>query len=308
MTISFTIRKFFSIALAAVMLTVFCISLPVKEHDVKNADEVKAVFSVLSDCHIEGVDSEFTFQETYKVFAKILRDVRKVQGGNDAVVFLGDNTMNGQHIENSLFFGTINALRPAKEILVAAGNHDFSNGTGTYEEFSKRFLGYNNAFFTENLTVPYFCKVINGCYIVVLSSEDVTVNTMYLSDTQLAWLKEVLDEAAENKAPIFVMAHHPANYLEGRQATELTDILNDYDNLLYFCGHTHSEISAGSIYNIDGVNCVNLPRCTEWKTEGYNTGVGAQVEVYEDEIVVRIRDFYDSVWLDEYETSYSVVK
>lgn len=308
MTLSYPMRKVISVIVTFVMLTVFCVSLPIEQHDVKNAEEVKTVFSVLSDVHVEGVDKEFTFQETYKVFARILRDAKKVEGGSDAVVFLGDNTMNGQHIENTLFFGLVNALRPAKEVLVAAGNHDLSNDTGTYAEFSERFLGYNNVFFSKDLTVPYFCKVINGSYFVLLSTEETTVDTMYLSDTQIEWLRGVLDEAAEKNAPIFVMAHHPADLLEGRDATELTDILNDYNNLLYFCGHTHKEFDADSIYTLDGVNCINLPRSTEWKTEGYNTGIGAQVEVYEDEVVVRIRDYYDSEWLDEYEGHYPIVK
>ena len=43
------------------------------------------------------------------------------------------------------------------------------------------------------------------------------------------WLKGVLDEAAEKNAPIFVMSHHPADYLAERSSNELTDILNDYD-------------------------------------------------------------------------------
>lgn len=307
MTLTFVFKKIIAIAITAIMLTL-SISSCSGSHTAKNPDEVKLNFTVLSDCHIEGPDVEFTFIDTYKVFTKILKDAKSVEGGNDAIVFLGDNTMNGQDIESMLFYGAVSWLKPADEILVAAGNHDLSNGEGTYAEFSERFMGYNNAFFGDGLTKLYFYKVINGCYFIVLSSEDVTVNTMYLSDGQLTWLKGLLTEADEKGAPIFVMAHHPADYLEGREYDELTDILNDYDNLLYFCGHTHAEFSAQSIYELDGVNCINLPRCTEYKTEGYDTGIGAQVEVYEDEVVVRIRDFYDGLWLDEGEYSYSIEK
>lgn len=303
----FLIKKFIAMAITAIMLTMSISACP-EGHEVKNADEVKLNFTVLSDCHIEGPDVEFTFIDTYKVFTKILKDAKSVEGGNDAIVFLGDNTMNGQDIESMLFYGAVNALKPAEEILVAAGNHDLSNGEGTYAEYSERFTEYNNAFFDSGLTKPYFYKVINGCYFIVLSSEDTTVNTMYLSDEQLTWLKGILAEADENGAQIFVMAHHPANYLEGRESDELTDILNDYDNLLYFCGHTHAEFTQQSIYELDGVSCINLPRCTEYKTEGYDTGIGAQVEVYEDEVIVRIRDFYDGLWLDESEYSYSLKK
>lgn len=299
----FAVKKLISMALTVLMLAM-SVTLPGGFHESKNPDELKATFTVLSDTHIEGPDTEFTFIDTYKVFTKILLDAKSVKGGNDAIVFLGDNTMNGQDIESMLFFGAVNAINPADEIIVAAGNHDFSNGAGDYNEHLERYLGYNNAFFTDNLTKPYFYNVINGCYFITLSTEDATVNTMYITDEQIAWLQGLLEEADEADAPVFVMNHYPVYYLEGRGYNELSDVLNDYDNLVYFCGHTHSEYSEGSVYEYNGVSCVNLPRCTEYKTEGYDTGIGAQVEVYEDEIVVRIRDFYDGIWLDEY--SYTV--
>lgn len=302
MTIAYAIKKLISMVLTVFMLAL-SISMPPEKHEAKNPDEVKLNFTVLSDCHIEGNNLK-----TYQVFAKILRDAKSVKGGNDAAVFLGDNTMNGQDIESMFFYGAINALKPAKNILVAAGNHDFSNGEGEYGTFVDRFMGYNNAFFDAGLTKPYYYRVINGCYFILLSSEDTTVNTMYLSDEQLTWMKGLLDEAAAKNAPIFVMAHHPVYYLEGRGYNELSDILNDYENLLYFCGHTHLEFESSSVYEWNGVDCINLPRCTEHATEGYDCGIGAQVEVYEDEVLVRIRDFDDSKWVDEYEYSYQLEK
>ncbi len=305
MTILYSLAKFISSVLTILMMFLSLTSGVGTAHEVKNPEEVEFTFTVLSDCHIEGLDKEFSFIHTYNAFSRILDDVDSLESRNDALVFLGDNTMNGQHVESMLFYGAIDAADPADNIIVAAGNHDMSNGEGTYEEYKSRFLGYNNAFFTEGLTEPYYYDIINGCYIICLSSEDVTVNTMYISDEQLNWLTGVLDEADEADAPIFVMSHHPANYLEGRAGNELTDILNDYDNLLYFCGHTHKEWSSTSVYTLDGVNCINLPKCTH-KNDPNGTGIGAQVEVYDDEVVVRIRDFYNGCFLEEYEYSYPI--
>lgn len=306
MTMFYPLTKLISKVLTILMLFLSLTSGAGVAHEAKKPDELKTTFSVLSDCHIEGLDKEFTFIDTYKVFSRILDDASKMEGGNDAAVFLGDNTMNGQHIENLLFFGAVDTVKPAEKIIVAAGNHDLSNGEGTYEEFKQRFLGYNNAFFTDGIAEPYFYNIVDGSYIICLSSEDATVDTMYLSDTQLEWLRGLLDEASAAGAPIFVMAHHPATYLEGRDVYDLVDLLNDYDNLLYFCGHTHEEFSESSVYTVGGVNCINLPRCTEYKSEGYDTGIGAQVEVYEDEVVVRIRDFYDGKWVEGAEYTYAI--
>ncbi|MBR5826791.1 MAG: metallophosphoesterase [Clostridia bacterium] len=292
-------------SILAVIMTLFTLGSGTGElHTVKAPEEHPVVFSVLSDAHIEGLDQEFTFTKSYGALTKVLDDVSLLAGRNDALVFLGDNTMNGQNIENLLFYGLVNSMNPADKIIVTAGNHDFSNGEGDYEEYKNRFLYYNNAFFTKNLTEPYYYQVVKGCYIICLSSEDATVNDMYLSDTQLSWLKSVLDEAAEKKAPIFVMSHHPADYLAERSSDELTDILNDYDNLLYFCGHTHREYDQYSVYTLNGVDCINLPKVTHKDEAG--TGIGAQVEVYDDEIVVRIRDFYNGYYLEGQEFIYPI--
>ncbi len=308
MSILYLLKKVAATLLTAIMLLFSITHLSAEPYETKKPDEVKLNFTVISDCHIEGPDVEFTFLDTYRVFAKILCGAKKANNGNDAIVFLGDNTMNGQNIENMLFFGGVRMLRPAEEIIVAAGNHDLSNDQGEYSKFVDRFIGYSNSFLSAELTTPYFFRIINGCYFIMLSSEETTVDTMYLSDEQLLWLEDILKQADEADAPIFVISHHPADYLEDREPDELTDILKDYDNLLYFCGHTHHEISSDSIYNLNGVNCINLPRCTEWKAEGYDTGIGAQVEVYEKEILVRIRDYYDGLWLEGHEYSYPVEK
>ena len=298
MTMLYLFAKAISSVLAVIM-TFFALGSGTGEfHDVKNPEEFPTVFTVLSDVHLEGLDQEFTFTKSYSAFTKVLDDVSRLSGRNDALVFLGDNTMNGQHIENLLFYGAVNSMDPAEKIIVAAGNHDYSNGEGDYEEYKNRFLYYNNAFFADDITEPYYYNIVNGCYIICLSSEDVTVNDMYISNAQLAWLKNTLDKAEKVGAPIFVMAHHPADYLNGREANELTDLLNDYDNLLYFCGHTHSPYGEGSVYTLNGVNCINLPKCTHKDSEG--TGIGAQVEVYDDEVVVRIRDFYNGCYIDEF--------
>lgn len=292
-------------SILAVIMTLFTLGTGTGEfHTVKAPEEHPVVFSVLSDAHLEGLDKEFTFTKSYGALTKVLDDVSLLAGRNDALVFLGDNTMNGQNIENLLFFGLVNSMNAADKVIVTAGNHDFSNGEGDYEEYKNRFLYYNNAFFTKDLTEPYYYQVVKGCYIICLSSEAATVNDMYLSDTQLAWLRGVLDEAAEKNAPILVMSHHPANYLAERNGNELTDILNDYDNLLYFCGHTHREYDQYSVYTLNGVDCINLPKVTHKNEEG--TGIGAQVEIYDDEIVVRIRDFYNGYFLEGQEFVYPI--
>lgn len=292
---------YFMKKLVAIFLTTFLmlgtVSASPAEYETKNPEEVLFDFSVLSDCHIEGNNFD-----TFKAFIKILRDVKKAQG-SEATVFLGDNTMNGQDIENMFFFGGLNYVKPEGEVLVAAGNHDFSNGTGEYATFRERFLGYNNAFLGNDIEEPYFYKVIDGYYFIVLSTEEATVNTMYMSETQYIWLENLLEKAEEGGKPIFIFNHYPINYFDS-DWNRLSELLNDYENLFYFCGHTHLYLNENTAYNYNGVNCINIPKTTE--TVDYDCGIGARVEVYEDEILVRIRDFHDSLWCEDYEYSYPI--
>lgn len=289
-----------TIAVILVLLLLPVSSLETKvTHEAKNGEELVASFTVLSDCHVETNN-----YDSYSLFKTILLDAKATET-KDAAIFLGDNTMNGQFAENALFFGALKAVRPADETLVVMGNHDVGNGEGDYEKMSKQFLSYNKTFLGESHEKPYFYKVIKGCYLICLATEESTVNTMKMTDGQYNWLKAVLDEADEKDAPIFVFNHYPVNYMEG-DYEYLSDLLNDYESLVYFSGHNHFALTEYSFSVTNGVRGINLPRCTETVTQGHDCGIGAVVEVYEDEVLVRIRNFVTGQWLPEFERSYSI--
>ncbi len=293
--ITFNLLKKLAHGLVACIMMIMCLGPYPAEHTAKNEENLKLTFSVLSDVHIESNNLE-----TYQMYHKIIRDAKQMKGGNDAIVFLGDNTMNGQDIESMYFYGALNAVKPADEIIVASGNHDFGNGTGDYENYVKRYVNYNNFFFRHGIEKPYYYKVINGCYFIVLATESDTVNYMDISDTQLSWLDAVLTEAEAGGYPAFVFNHYPVNYIGGDNYGALADVINNFDNVLYFSGHTHMPYGEYTVRNYGDIVDINLPKCTEHVYSDYDGGIGAQVEVYEDEIIVRIRDFADNLWLDEF--------
>ncbi|MCR5689201.1 MAG: hypothetical protein K6G71_03040, partial [Clostridiales bacterium] len=103
--------RFIAALLAAVML-LGTASIRYAEYDVYDPENCLLDFSVLSDSHIEGNNIP-----RYNVLAGSLRDVKKNASGNDAVVFLGDNTMNCQHIENLLFHGAVASVLRGEKIL-----------------------------------------------------------------------------------------------------------------------------------------------------------------------------------------------
>lgn len=292
------IKHVIATVLTLIMLPVTFMMPPTDSYEAKDADKLITSFTVLSDIHIEGNN-----YPTFREFSEILKEVHNAED-NDTLVFLGDNTMNCQDIESIFFYGALKAAKPADNLVIVPGNHDFGNGTGDYEMYRDRFLKYAN-FAGADIDSPYFYKVIDGCYFIVLSTESDTVNDMNISDAQLQWLKGVLDEAAKTDRPIFVFNHYPIYYIQNGAYTRLSDVIDDYDNLLYFCGHTHAPLSSSSVSVVNGVQQINIPKSTEHATEGYECGIGAVVEVYEDEILVRFRDFDDSEWVEGYEYTFA---
>lgn len=268
------------------------------EYEAEKPDELIMSFSAVSDTHVETNNPD-----SYKAFNNLLEGV-KAGKNHDAAIFLGDNVMNGQLIENLFFYMGVASVKPAKENIVLMGNHDIGNGEGNYNELRYNYLT-NNAFFLGNkLDKPYFYKIINGCYMICLASEDLCVNTCIMSQEQFTWLKGVLDEAQNANAPIFVFNHHPLYSLEGVEYDALANLLNKYDNLLYIHGHVHDHLGADNFKNEGGVNTINLPRSTE--TVDYEPGDGIVVEVYKNEIIVKGRDFINGEWIDGLEYSYPI--
>ncbi len=266
----------------------------------KNPDELVMSFSAVSDVHVETNNPD-----AYNAFAALINGV-KAGEDHSAAVFLGDNVMNGQLLENFFFYMGVKAVNPAEHNLIAIGNHDLGNGHGDYAKLRKNYLNNNRLYLGNKLENTYYYRIINSCYMIFLASEDLTVNDFVMSAEQLEWLKAVLKEADAADAPIFVFNHHPIHYIKGMDTNTLTSLLSQYDNLLYIHGHIHNHLGTDNFYTREGVNCINLPRSTE--IVDYEPGDGIVVEVYETEILVRGRDFINGEWIEELVYTYPLSK
>ena len=274
----------------------------------RRPEECVMTFTVLSDVHVEGNNLA-----RYQVFTRSLRDAARNKESK-AVVFLGDNTMNGQTGEHLLFHGAVAKLLPEDQnVLVCLGNHDIGNGEGDYEQLQNRWYAFQEAFFGRKLTHPYYSEVIGGCYFIALATEAHEVHDFVMTAEQMDWLREVLAEAADSGMPAFVYSHYPTDYAEGTDGRDcgLTELLADYareHDLLSFTGHRHMPMHLFWSFDDDnGYPEFSLPRLTELggadDHEVYeDTGVGVQVEIYKNEVSVRARDFYRGQWkIDQWE-------
>ncbi len=293
--------------LIATIMTLLMMMSPAFGHtgaayQAKDPDKLIMSFAAVSDTHVETNNPE-----SYENLKNVLEGMK---GGEniDAAVYLGDNVMNGQFLENVLFYNAVKAISPAKENFVVMGNHDIGNGTGDFEEHKNNFVANNRLYLGNDIGDGYYYRVVNGCYMIFIASEELTVNDCAMSKAQYDWLKSVLDEAKAADAPTLVFNHHPANYFRGipegaLESGALVDLLKNYEGILYLHGHIHDDLGEDNFYQIEGINCVNLPRVTE--TVDYAPGDGVVVEVYENEIVVRGRDFIKGEWIEGLDYTYA---
>lgn len=266
------------------------------EYQAEKPDELITSFVVVSDIHVETNNPT-----SYRNLSAVLKGIK---AGKDisTVVYTGDNVMNGQIAEDFLFYAAIRGVKPAENNLVLTGNHDLGNSEGDYESLREKFL-FNNSFYLGNkLETDYYYRVIDGCYMIMLTSEDTSTWEFCMSEEQFAWLESVLKEAQEADAPVFVFNHYPLRYLKNSDPARLADLLKAYDTELFVHGHIHNHMGTDNFYNSYGVDCINLPRVTE--TTEYDAGDGIVVEVYEDKTIVRARNFVKGEWIDEFRYTY----
>ena len=272
-------------------------------YEAENADELVMSMSVVSDVHIEKLNPT-----SYQYFYDILKNIKSGKD-IDAVAYLGDNVMTASLLENFFFYNAVKQVNPSENQFVITGNHDLGNGAGNYKASCNDFIANNKLYLGNNIDKTYYYKIVNGCYVIALASEDENAEAFHMSDAQIEWMKGILEEAKAANAPVIVLCHFPIFEIGGvdsngnpRDYRDLAWILNKYDKLLYLYGHRHNELKADSFKEWHGVDVINLPRVTEYFE--YEPGDGIVVEVYNDHFLVKGRDFVKGEWVDGLEYTY----
>ena len=276
-------------------------------------DNLKLSFSVISDIHLEGNNTE-----RFKLFGEGLCDIASAEVKNNALILCGDNTMNGQTVETSMLYGLINKYNGIENVLMAVGNHDICPGehnAGDYNTLKDRFIKYNNVFLNHKIDNLYHSAVIEGYHFIILSSDKDAGLQQYISEEQFAWLDNELQLASASGNPVFLFSHWPLENVfadawpeghVGEQSNELYDLITKYDNrIFFFSGHLHMGVFENE-YNINNENnnitYINIPSFGSLNdvadADIQDTGMGLQAEVYEKELVVRIRNFALHKWTD----------
>lgn len=261
-------------------------------------------FQVITDTHITSTASHIH----NKHFGEALKQIKELASDSVGIMHTGDLTDSGKESEYAEFKhiwdDNIEGLQP---FYFAVGNHDLY--TGTWNQASQRFTEFAN---TESV---YYDTWIEDNHFIFLGSEKGGNEyiTAELTDAQLSWLETTIAQKSSLGKPIFVFIHQPLkNTVAGsfenqgwygvNQNQKLNNILSKYPQVVLFSGHTHWEFDSlnnmfdGENLTFSAFNSSSVGYLWTDKDTGKVGSQGNFVEVYEDKILVRGRDFTQSKW------------
>ncbi len=291
------------------------------------ADEIQLNVALISDTHI---DSRLPCGKLY--LKQAFKDMEKSEVKNDALVVCGDLTNYGEEEGIIDFFEILTETSTVENKIIAMGNHDIGHVEDlglTNQEARDYFLKHHNAFLGTEHEKNYYSYDVKGYKFIVLcdESED-NWDEFEIYEEQTAFLDAELAEAAETGLPSFVVCHEPTVGQNGQEivhdggsmqpesSERIVAVMEKYDNVFYLSGHMHEGINGNfteenlgfrNIETVNGVTYVSLPCYLMFNRYGYmGNGLGMQMEVYENEVIFRPRNFSLSKWYQGDAYSYSV--
>jgi 3',5'-cyclic AMP phosphodiesterase CpdA len=274
----------------------------------KHNRKPELVFPVISDVHIDNGSTA-----DMEKFRSAMDQLNKVAPDQDAFVVVGDLTDYGYATEYDKFFNIYNEKKQAGvNSMFTMGNHDYWNGLSV-KDAQARFLE------KTGMESIYYHKEVNDYHFITLSPENSNTHGLYTVD-QINWLGEQLEEAEKDSPgePIFVFLHQHikdtvyGSDLWGTQENKelLYNTLKKYPQVITFSGHSHYPLEdPRTIHQKDftsvGTSSVSYLELEPGKLQGFHPqgyqdiSQGIVVEVYNNEVVIKKRDFHKDDWVGD---------
>ncbi len=291
-------------------------------------DDCRLYFAAISDVHMTKENAR------RDMFRFGLTDMQESGYPLDALVMAGDLTDHGEEPEWQKLKEAFDGYTPAKNIILAQGNHDTWTEDDKYDLARTLFIKYNKEIADREIEHEYYSTKVNGYTFIVLASETDRTSA-YMSDAQLEWLAAEMEIAAQDDLPIFVVSHWPINQTHGLpttwgddepqpddggigdQSARVEEILKKYENVFMISGHIHNGVTNESQENVYGYvsvesdgsfHSVNLPTYMYMTIRGrIANGTGFNFEVYDNKVVIRARSYSAGVWYSDYNWSIDLV-
>lgn len=295
---------------------------PKKDDRIKISDRENCKLSVLfwSDLHV----SDHFIDRTNNIRISAL-DIEAAEDTVDLLTFGGDLTENGREAERRFLAETFKKFHKVRRILPVTGNHDvrFRSFSKTVEGFSDFCKAVNPELNVDKL---WFSYEINGYTFIVLGTASTQFEEADLSEEELLWLNEMLWKVTKEGKPAFVLLHQPLKLTHnlpyswdapgadvgsvGPQSDRLKLILEKYKNVFLITGHLHRGFNINTFEEVNQVHLVNLPSTGVFNkdSEYSHPGLGLMMEVYEDRVLFRPRDFLHGRFAPEFDKTYILEK
>jgi hypothetical protein len=224
--------------------------LPPVQFDENN---VVIKFAAISDTHMQGTNGI----PSQKLATALDQLNNKANGNLDALFVTGDLTDYGlpeQITELKRVFDNSKIDFHKTKFIFAIGNHEYYNHQLKGAVWNGGYL-FKDVFGDEVYQGATDQEIKDGDYHAVVNSYDfIAVNCVQYdggvkyADSDIAWLKDQLKIAAAERPgkPIFVGSHPNitgtnlgSNEGDYWACSDLYDILKNYPQVIYFCGHLH---------------------------------------------------------------------
>ena len=259
------------------------VALPQDRTGVPDKGDLLSSFQIVSDVHAQETQTHKYNQR----IAQMLADIKLIDPDSAGIFIAGDSVNDGWVEEYENLYALWEESGLDAPIFMASGNHEWKIGdadnsyTSDYDREKDRFVSYVNKFLTAGgyeadvITdgKPYYDVWVNGYHYIFLASE-AAITHAYLSDAQLAWLREKLAESRDANRPSFILIHQQlynvvdgampiqdwdgviagdANYAAYKatgvwKATGLyegpfREILAEFPEAMVFSGHSHWDMT-----------------------------------------------------------------
>lgn len=264
-------------------------------------------FGAISDIHLQDKTAQTDFQTALDYL-----------DNNESVAFTcicGDLTTNGTNANLQDYKNYVESYSPNTPVYGMSGNHDArNNSSGGISSVIKTYTGH---------PLYYSFEHENDVFIFVGINKESNGNLF--TKAELQWLYETL-ETNRNKR-CFVFEHvrpqdtcgnaygiYNYNIWGGTEQTVFESMMKHYKNVILWHGHSHLKFNlqtkdnkANYEHDLFGIHSIHIPSLAVPRTgditgassrkELYAESEGYVVDVYENAIVLRGRDFVNAKFL-----------
>ncbi|MBQ5889914.1 MAG: BspA family leucine-rich repeat surface protein [Clostridia bacterium] len=258
-------------------------------------------FGAISDTHVGAKTAESDLKNALKYF----EDNSEIQ----FIVNGGDLSLSGE-TKNLELYKSIVSTYTTKSVYAISGNHEAAIGYLAMDAL-KSYTGQN----------LYYSFTKGNDIFIMMGMYDVHAGCEF-ANGQLQWLYETLEENKDKRCFLFMHLNPrdgsgdavdldlAGDMLNNTQGKVFYSLLSHYSNIVYFHGHTHEEFAIQEVNDMNNYDCnfgchsvhipsLAYPKCISGNklASDYDGSEGYVVEVYENSIVLRGRDFVTGKFL-----------